>query len=132
MKISVNDVELFTLTETQKNVIKNQIPDEIFEEDMKRRIQWVLMHKYEQCFKELKNEWDTKLAENGLASMPTNADSYAQLVFAQPNYKNRSSRELEASAAMPVAKAMPPKMNSSSAASSYEYSPVLRKNGSRR
>lgn len=95
MKISVNDVELFTLSDTQKKVMQNDILSDIFEDDMKRRLQWVLMHKYEECFKVLKAEWDPKLAANGIDMMPTDPDKYAELVFAQPNYKNRSAREKE-------------------------------------
>jgi hypothetical protein len=93
MKISVNDQELFTLSDTQKQVIKNNIHAEKFDADMNRRLQWVLMHKYEECFKELKAEWDPKLAANGVKMIPTDPDEYAQLVFAQPNYKDRSARE---------------------------------------
>jgi hypothetical protein len=97
MKISVNDQELFTLNETQKSVIKNNIHEDEFEADMRRRLQWVLMHKYEQCFKHLKSEWDAKLPALGVTSVPTDPDAYAQLVFAQPTYKSRKARELEAS-----------------------------------
>lgn len=93
MKISVNDQELFTLSDPQKQVIMNDIPEEKFEDDMKRRLNWILMHKYEECFKRLKTEWDTKLAKNGIKMIPTDADEYAQLVFSQPDYKNRSMRE---------------------------------------
>lgn len=95
MKISVNDQELFTLTQIQQDVIKNNVIEEIFEEDMKRRLQWILMHKYEECFKELKAEWDVRLAASGVKMVPTDADEYAKLVFSQPNYKNRSAREAE-------------------------------------
>ena len=95
MKISVNDQELFTLTDTQKKVIKNDVPGDIFEDDMKRRVNWVLMHKYERCFARLKAEWDKKLVENGVQSVPTDPDAYAQLVFTQPNYKDRKSRDAE-------------------------------------
>ena len=95
MKISINDQELFRLSETQKKVIQNDIPEEIFDEDMKRRLQWVLMHKYERCFARLKQEWDLKLAAKGVAMLPTNPDAYAELVFSQPEYKNRSQRERE-------------------------------------
>jgi len=94
MKISVNSVELFTLTETQKLVMKNNIMGDILEDDLKRRLQWVIMHKYEQCFKSLKAEWDPKLLANGVDMVPTDADFYAQLVFAQPNYKDRATREM--------------------------------------
>lgn len=96
MKISVDNVELFTLSDIQKQVIRNDIADDIFEEDMKRRIQYILMHKYERCFARLKEEWDSKLAANGVSMIPTDPDAYAQLVFSQPNYKNRSQRDAEA------------------------------------
>ena len=96
MKISVNDVELFTLSDTQKKVICNDIPTGVFDEDMKRRLQYILTHKYEQCFKRLKTEWDAKLEKAGVTSIPTNKDAYAELVFALPEYKDRAARDLEA------------------------------------
>lgn len=93
MKISVNDQELFTLTETQKQVIANDIPSNILDSDLKRRLQYILMHKYERCFARLKQEWDQKLRDNGVQMIPTDPDAYAQLVFNQPNYKDRLARE---------------------------------------
>lgn len=92
MKVSVNDQELFTLSDIQKKVIQNEIPMDIFDADMNRRVQWILTHKYEQCFARLKSEWDSKLAANGVKMMPTDPDEYAQLVFSQPNYQNRTDR----------------------------------------
>lgn len=96
MKISVDDVELFTLSEMQKQVIKNDISEDIFDADMKRRLHYILTHKYERCFARLKQEWDVKLAQNGVDMIPTNPDAYAQLVFSQPNYKDRKSRDTAA------------------------------------
>jgi len=92
MKISVDDQHLFTLNETQKRVIKNDIMEEIFDEDMKRRLKYILTHKYEQCFDRLKKEWEPKLASR-MSSIPTNPEAFAELVFSQPDYKNRSQRE---------------------------------------
>lgn len=97
MKISVDDKELYTLTETQKKVMKNDIHDDIFDDDMKRRLQYILMHKYEQCFKRLKAEWEPKLAARGDQFIPTNPDDFAELVFNHSEYKNRSQRENAAS-----------------------------------
>lgn len=96
MKISVNDQELFTLTEIQKQVIKNDISADIFDEDMKRRLQYILTHKYERCMARLKHAWDQKLSANGVKMIPTDPEEYAQLVFAQPDYQDRSTRDLEA------------------------------------
>lgn len=95
MKISVNDEELFTLSETQKKVIENEIPSEVFDEDMKRRLNYILMHKYERCFERLKCEWDGRLPTLGVSMIPTNRDAYAELVFSRPEYKNRSQRDAD-------------------------------------
>lgn len=95
MKIAIDGVELFELNETQKKVIKNEIHADVFEEDMKRRIHYILMHKYENCFKRLKEEWEPKLIAAGYKSIPTNKDEFAELVFKQPGYKCRKIRDEE-------------------------------------
>lgn len=92
MKVQVNNEDLFELSEVQKKVIKNDIHADEFESDMKRRLQYVLMHKYEQCFNHLKAEWDEKL-KTRLDLVPTNPDKYAELVFSQPDYQCRKMRE---------------------------------------
>lgn len=92
MKISVDGKECFGLNETQKKVIMNDIPSDTFEDDMKRRLQYILMHKYEECFKRLKAEWEPILKNNGVDSIPLDADKFAELVFSQPNYKDRKDR----------------------------------------
>lgn len=101
MKISVDCAcsdKLFKVSEIQKKVICNDIPAEIIDEDMKRRLEWVLRHKYERCFERLQKEWLPKLAANGVKSVPMDRDALAELIFAQPDYKDRSAREAEAKA----------------------------------
>lgn len=100
MKIKVDDKDLFELSETQKKVIMNDIHEDVFEEDMKRRLQYILMHKYERCFERLKAEWcasqvgdKCKLEKNGVKAIPTNPDDLAELIFSQPNYECRKTRE---------------------------------------
>lgn len=93
MKIAVDDQELFRLNATQKKVIMNDIDEDMFDDDMKRRLQWVLMHKYERCFERLKQEWEPKLIENGVSMIPTDKDAFAELVFSQTAYKGRKQRE---------------------------------------
>ena len=95
MKISVNDTELFTLSEVQKAVIKNDIHEDEFDADMKRRLNYILMHKYERCFERLKKEWEPKLKSAGVQSIPLDNDAFAQVVFAHPQYKGRKAREAE-------------------------------------
>lgn len=94
MKVSVDGKDLFELSDIQKRVICNDIHEDIFDEDMKRRLQYILMDKYENCFKRLKLEWDEKLAASGVKALPVDKDEYAQLVFSQPNYMCRKDRDL--------------------------------------
>lgn len=95
MKISVDNIEILTLSETQKKVIKDYVHEDIFDEDMKRRLKWTLTHLYDESFKILKEQWDKKLIDNGVKSVPTDPDEYAQLVFSQSNYKTRKQRDIE-------------------------------------
>ena len=96
MKISVNDVEIKTLTQIELNVLASEIPLTILEEDLKRRLNWVVDHKYDQCFKRLKEQWEPKLTANGIESIPTDKDAFAQLVFSQPDYLDRAARDAAA------------------------------------
>lgn len=95
MKITVDGKDLYELNETQKKVLKNDINADVFDSDMKRRLEWVLMHKYEQCFKRLKEEWEPKLIAAGLKSFPADKDQFAKLVFEQSDYKDKKTRDLE-------------------------------------
>jgi len=95
IKVSYNDVELFTLTDTQIQVMQYVVNSDVFEDDMKRRLQWVLNHAYEEWFQVLKKDWDPILVSR-VESIPTNKEAYAQLVFSQPDYKDRHARDLEA------------------------------------
>jgi hypothetical protein len=103
MKIKVNDQDLFELSPTQCKVICNDIHEDEFDADMKRRLQYILTHKYERCFERLKAEWcssqvgqQSKLERNGVKSIPTNPHELAELIFTQPNYECRKTREEKA------------------------------------
>lgn len=94
MKVKINEELLFELTEIQKSVLKDNISADILEEDLKRRIFYIINHKYEQCFKNLKLEWEPKLAAKGISTIPTDKDAFTQLVLAQPEYKDKKKRDL--------------------------------------
>lgn len=95
MKIRLDNDEVFELTQIQQKVIQNDIPSEIFVDDVKRRLKHEMENKYQQCYRRLKEEWEPKLAERGVEMIPTNQDAFAQLVFTQPDYKDRSKRNKE-------------------------------------
>ena len=94
MKIKVDGRDVLELNETQKKVIKNDIHEDEFQKDMERRVAYILQHKYERCFDRLKKEWEPKLRIR-VASVPTDPDAFAELIFSQPEYRSRKQRELE-------------------------------------
>lgn len=93
MKISVNDVELFTLSENQKKVLSYDISSEVLDSDLKRRLQWILMHKHEKVMHQLKKDWVPKLIERGLTAVPVNDEELSKLIFAQEDYVDRLSKD---------------------------------------
>jgi hypothetical protein len=94
MKIILDEFLIWEVSPTMQKVIQNDIRSDIFQDDMARRLRWVIESKYEACFKRLKEEWDPKLAVRGIESIPTNPEKYAELVFSQTDYKNRSERDI--------------------------------------
>lgn len=102
MKFKVDDTEVFEINETKQKVLKNDIHSDEFDEDIKRRVKYIIEHKYEQSFKRMKDEWEPKLKVAGVKAIPLDEDEFAQLVFAQPAYKDRKARDLEiANASIP-------------------------------
>lgn len=95
MKIQVDGKKVFELNETQKKVIQNDISKEIFNSDMERRVKYIVEHKYERCMERLKKEWEPKLRDR-VATVPTNPDALAELIFSQPDYRSRLQRDQEA------------------------------------
>ena len=95
MKIYLNEFEVLELNETQLAVIANDIPELELEDDIKRRLGYIVTTKYDACYKRLFDEWFPKLAARGVQSIPTDKDAFAQLVFSQADYRSRSQRDLE-------------------------------------
>lgn len=106
MKISINDVEVFTLTQTQKKIMKNDINDDVFDNIVKNCLIWVLIdEKVKRGMVRLRKEWveGGKLAANGVTSIPIDDMLLADLIFSQDNtkpfpYKSRKARDNEAAA----------------------------------
>ena len=97
MKIKYNEKEILNFNETKKKVLMNDIPSEEFDSDIERRLQYIISHKHEQCMKRLREEWMPKLQAKGVAQVPLDDDQLAELIFSQPEYKNRSQRNIDPS-----------------------------------
>ena len=91
MKISVDGVELLTLTETQKKVFQYSLPKETYEASLKGMIRHVIENKFNRCFMRLENEWGPVLLKER-DSLPANKERYAEEIFKHKDYKNRSAK----------------------------------------
>lgn len=91
--VVVDGKEEFRISRIHKKLLKyqRQKPDEFAKSQMK----WVLTHKYERCMERLRREWEPKLANRGNTLIPIDDDAFAEFVFSQPDYKNRSQREVK-------------------------------------
>jgi len=93
MKFYLENKLIFELNGTKQRVLKHDIFEQGFEEELMRMIEWVITHNYEQTFKKLKDQWQPKLKELGVEMIPTDDDRLAELIFKHPEYKSRSQRE---------------------------------------
>lgn len=95
MKFKINEEEVFELNPTKCKVLCHDINADEFDADMKRRVRYIVEHKYEQCMKRLREEWMPKLRDAGVDAVPLDDDKFAEFVFARPDYKDRKARMLE-------------------------------------
>lgn len=94
MEISVNGQVIFTIDEHTEQVIKSDIPAEIFEEDMIRRLKWIIQEKYKGCIRRMRETYEPQLIANNIKPDYDN-DIFANQVFALPTYKDGSTKRAE-------------------------------------
>ena len=76
------------------STFKYEINSDEFESVFKFWLKKEIEHRYKISFDLFKKEWDPKLIANEVTMIPLDEGAYAQLVFSQPNYKDRKTRDL--------------------------------------
>jgi len=76
-------------TETQ--TLKEQQDKE--RENFEGRVAFILTHKYDMCYKRLLLKWLPILEIRGYEELPIDKDELAELIFSQPDYKDREARD---------------------------------------
>lgn len=96
MKISIDGQDLFEINDIQLGVIGNDVgPEEVVIEDIKRRIEWAVMHKYEQCLERLKAEYVPILKKKGAQAIPLDDQALADTLMSLPEYSPRWKKQQE-------------------------------------
>lgn len=92
MKCTLNDKQIFELSESQLNVLKHCIPEDQLEDHIKTVILYVLKHKLTECAGKLFEEWKPKLIAEGVQQIPISDADFADVIFRHPNYERRSGQ----------------------------------------
>lgn len=92
MKIKINDKVIFEISATDRILLEHDLLD--VDADIERRLEYIIKHKADQCYKRLREEWDKKLELDPLInSVPTKREDYVMFIKKHPNYKSRAQRE---------------------------------------
>lgn len=95
MEIKINDEVILKLSDIQKKVLMNDISFDIFEEDIARRLCYIIMHKHDQSLKRLQEEWTPKFKDMGKNSIPLNDEKFCEMVFNTKGYEDKQTRQLK-------------------------------------
>ena len=100
MQITVDGQDLYEITENEMDVLKYMLPSATLDADCKRRLEWVLRHKVEKCYVNLKNDWMPILqADPSVTQVPLDNKAFFDMVKVRPDYKDRDIRDAELAAA---------------------------------
>lgn len=80
MEFTVDKKEVFTLSDWEKALIKNDIPSEVFESDMTRRVICSMETPIFKCIHYRKKEIIAKLKKAGIAEAPSGKKKFAQFL----------------------------------------------------
>jgi len=92
MEIKLDDKIVLTLSETQVKILMHDISSDIFEEDIARRLKFIIMEKYQGCVKRIRQEWEPKLKELGKRTIPLDEEKFCEIVFECKGYADKKIR----------------------------------------
>jgi len=96
MKISIDDVVLIELTDTQKKIIEYETSLDKFNAKVEKDISSIVNKHLDGIYGRMKSDWDIKLVDDSVTSAPLSVDSYSTFIFARGDYKDAATRASEA------------------------------------
>jgi hypothetical protein len=92
MQVKLDDEVLYEIDDHMLKVLAHDLIDPIAE--IKRRLEWVIKHKCEQCEKRIEEEAIAVLqADPSVEAIPKNKKNLVEMAMKRPEYKNRAQRE---------------------------------------
>jgi hypothetical protein len=92
MQVKIDDEIIFEIDEMMVKLLSHDLIDPINE--IKRRLNYIIQHKCDECFKRIESEWMEKFrSDPSLESIPKSKKDFCEMVFKHKDYKNRQDRE---------------------------------------
>lgn len=92
MLVKLDDEILFEIDDTMIKLLAHDLLDPISE--IKRRLQYIIDHKCDQCYERLEKEYlDVLRQDDSVKSIPKSKKDFVDLVVLRQDYKNRRQRE---------------------------------------
>jgi hypothetical protein len=97
IEIKVNNTVVYTVSDLDIMVLKDAINSNELSAVMGSRLASAIAAKTDQIAIGMFKKWlyGGLLAANGITEVPLNKEDLLQLIFAQPNYKDRAARDAE-------------------------------------
>ena len=97
MQIKINDEVIYTINEVELKVLKDEINSDQLYDIFVQRIIYAISRKSGEISKKMFDQWlyGGLLSMNGVTEVPLNKAELLQLIFSQPNYKDRAARDAE-------------------------------------
>ncbi len=93
MQITVDGVDLYEVNTTEMELLAYVLSARTLDSDLKRRLEWVLTHKIEQCYKRFREEWMPILqADPAVSEVPIDDEAFFNMVKRRPDYNDRDAR----------------------------------------
>lgn len=93
MKIQIDGKDFFEISDYQYRVMCNEVNEKLFYYEIETLIKFTLDNRFNECYKNLMNEWMPKLSER-MDSVPTNPEKLVDLIISQKDYQSRKMRDL--------------------------------------
>lgn len=92
--VQFNGQNVYSLSPEDLFLLKDEMPAGTVEQDIKRRIAWVIEHKCEERWKQFREYW-TSILLREKQEFPSDKKDFVNLVVSRIDYQDRDARDSE-------------------------------------
>ncbi len=89
--IKKDDAEIFQIDDINIKLLEDQLVE--VEDEINRRLQWVIDHKCEKIYSRFRKKWEAILIAEGAQTIPASKADFVTQITQRADYKNRVARD---------------------------------------